>query len=259
MDRPRGRSPPDPDLPCLPRQHGLDPALLAEIIPHRALRRISPEFRTFSHTPTHLDLQPTTHPSHMSDAETPAKEAPAKESKPSKESSCESAHATDKLAIIFSSILLRLWLGVRALQTGIEKYAGNKASNEEVEAGGEATGLYAGTTEKAYSLDFYKGVPDAWAGKLQDQPLMIGFFYNLFDKLLGPALIVMGLTILLGVGSRISLMAQGLLYVGLTWGLILIGGPQGAAGAAQLGVHIVLIVMALHFIKHDRLVILKKW
>ena len=195
----------------------------------------------------------------MSDEATPAENTPAKESKKSKESSCESTHATDKLAIIFSSILLRLWLGVRAFQTGLEKYAGQKASNSEVEAGGEATGLYAGSTEKAYSMDFYKGVPDAWAGQLQDQPLMIGFMYKLFDKALGPVLILMGLTILLGVGSRISLMAQGLLYVGLTWGLILIGGPQGAAGAAQLGVHIVLIVMALHFIKHDRFVILKKW
>ena len=88
---------------------------------------------------------------------------------------------------------------------------------------------------------------------------MIGFMYKLFDKTLGPILIVLGLTILLGVGSRISLMAQGLLYVGLTWGLLLIGGPTGAAGAGQLGVHIVLIILALHFIKHDRFVILKKW
>jgi thiosulfate dehydrogenase [quinone] large subunit len=194
----------------------------------------------------------------MTDKEVLAEELADKEAA-AKESSCSSAHATDKLAFIFSSILLRLWLGVRALQTGIEKYAGQKASNSEVEAGGEATGLYAGTTEKTYSLEFYKGVPDAWAGQLQDQPLMLGFMYKLFDKCLGPALILMGLTILLGVGSRISLMAQGLLYVGLTWGLILIGGPQGAAGAAQLGVHIVLIVMALHLIKHDRFVILKKW
>ncbi len=193
----------------------------------------------------------------MSDEETPV-EAAAEET-PAKEASCGSANCCDKLTLIFSSILLRLWLGVRALQTGIEKYAGQKASNTEVEAGGESTGLYEGTAEKIYGLEFYKGVPEQMAGKLETQPLMIGFMYKLFDKALGPVLILMGLTILLGVFSRISLMAQGLLYVGLTWGLILIGGPQGAAGAAQLGVHIVLIILALHFIKHDRFVILKKW
>lgn len=197
----------------------------------------------------------------MSDEETPvekapAKETPAKESKPSKDAACESGHSTDKLAMTFASILLRLWLGVRALQTGIEKYSGQKAENAEVEAGGEATGLYAGSTEKAYSLDFYTGVPAGLRSQFEAEPLMVGFALNIFDKLLGPALILMGITLLLGVGTRISLLAQGLLYTGLTWGLILLN--QGS-GIAWLGTHIILIVMALNLIKHDRFVILKKW
>ena len=45
-----------------------------------------------------------------------------------KDTACESGHATDKLALIFSSILCRLWLGARAFQTGIEKYAGEKVT-----------------------------------------------------------------------------------------------------------------------------------
>ncbi len=189
----------------------------------------------------------------MSDEATPATEAPAAQSK---ESSCESTLACDKLALLFGSILCRLWLGVRALQTGIEKYSGQKAENSEVEAGGEATGLYAGSTEKAYSLEYYTGVPEGLRSQFEAEPLMIGFALNIFDKLLGPALIVMGITLLLGVGSRISLLAQGLLYTGLTWGLILLN--QGS-GIAWLGTHIILIVLALNLIKHDRLVILKKW
>lgn len=191
----------------------------------------------------------------MSDEATPVETA-AKESKPSKDASCDSAHATDKLALVFGSILCRLWLGVRALQTGIEKYAGSEAVNAEVEAGGESTGLYAGSSEKAYSLDFYSGVPETMKAQFEQEPLMIGFMLNLFDKLLGPALILMGITLLLGVGSRISLLAQGLLYTGLTWGLILLN--QGS-GIAWLGTHVILIVLALNLIKHDRFVILKKW
>ena len=191
----------------------------------------------------------------MSDEATPVEKAPAKEA-PAKEKSCGSTDCSEKLAMLFASVLCRLWLGVRALQTGIEKYAGEKASNAEVKAGGEDTGLYAGTVEKAYSLEFYHGVPAGLRGQLEDQPLMIGFFLNLFDKVLGPALILMGITVLLGIGTRISLLAQGLLYVGLTWGLILI---KQDSGIAWLGIHIILIVMALNLIKHDRLVILKKW
>jgi len=190
----------------------------------------------------------------MSDEETPVKKASAEES------SCGSAHATDKLALVFASILCRLWLGVRALQTGIEKYAGEAVTGNTaavIDGKENDYGLTAGSTvEKIYSMDAYHGVPAGLKGQLEEQPLMIGFFLNLFDKLLGPALILMGITLLLGVGTRISLMAQGLLYVGLTWGLILL---KQDSGIAWLATHIILIVMALNLVKHDRFVILKKW
>ena len=198
----------------------------------------------------------------MSDEETSAKEAPAKEApaKETKESTCESAHATDKLSLLFGSIICRLWLGVRALQAGIEKYAGeNVTENTTAVIDGKENeyGLAADSkVEKIYSLDSYSGVPAGQLAEFEKEPLMIGFFLKLFDKLLGPALILMGITILLGVGSRISLLAQGLLYTGLTWGLILLG-QQG--GVAWLGIHVILVVMALNLIKHDRFVILKKW
>lgn len=197
----------------------------------------------------------------MSDEATPVDKASAKEESPAKEkASCDSAHATDKLALVFGSILCRLWLGVRALQTGIEKYAGEEVTGNttaQIDGKENEYGLTAGSTvEKVYSLEAYHGVPVGLRGQLEEQPLMIGFFLNLFDKLLGPALILMGITVLLGVGTRISLMAQGLLYVGLTWGLILI---KQDSGIAWLATHVILIVLALNLIKHDRFVILKKW
>jgi len=169
------------------------------------------------------------------------------------------AHASctsDKLALVFGSILCRLWLGVRALQTGIEKFSGSKAMNAEVEAGGQATGLYAGSSEKAYSLDFYHGVPESMMAQFEKEPLMLKFMLPLYDKVLGPALTLMGVTLLLGVGTRISYMAQGLLYISLTWGLILL---NQSSGVAWLGTHMILIVMGLALAKYDRFVILKKW
>lgn len=193
----------------------------------------------------------------MSDEETPVKKASADES------SCSSAHATDKLALVFASILCRLWLGVRALQTGIEKYAGEAVTGNTaavIDGKENEYGLTAGSTvEKIYSFKSYTPIDPKQMADFQDQPLMLGFFLKIFAACLGPALIVLGLTVILGVGTRISLMAQGLLYIALTWGLLLIGGAQGSAGAAQLAAHMILIVLALGLIKHDRFVILKKW
>ena len=191
----------------------------------------------------------------MSDEETPVEEAPAKESK---DSACESGHVTDKLALQFSSIVLRLWLGLRALQTGIEKYSGTTTANKEVKVDGQANeqGLTAAESSKEYAMYHYEGVPGGLMKQFQEEPLMLKFMLPIYDKVLGPALILMGISLLLGAGSRISLLAQGLLYTSLTWGLILLN--QGS-GIAWLGTHIILIVMALNLIKHDRFVILKKW
>lgn len=36
------------------------------------------------------------------------------------------------LGLVFGALLLRLWLGMRALQTGLEKYAGTKAADQAV-------------------------------------------------------------------------------------------------------------------------------
>ncbi|MDX1681072.1 MAG: hypothetical protein R3242_10115 [Akkermansiaceae bacterium] len=194
----------------------------------------------------------------MSDEKTSVEKAPKSET-PKTDSSC----CSEKMALLFASILCRLWLGVRAVQSGIEKFSGSKAVNETVKIAGEENeyGLTAGSSTKAYSLDFYHGVPETLLPKFQDQPLMPSFALKLFDMVLGPALIFIGLTLLLGFCTRISYLAHGLIYIGLTWGMILLGAPWDSTGSAQLATHIILIVAGLCLIKHDRLTlpILKKW
>ena len=81
-------------------------------------------------------------------------------------------------------------------------------------------------------------------------------FLSIYGWILGPALILLGLTILLGIASRTSLFLLGLLYISLTWGLILINQSDGVA---WLGTHMILIVMALALAEHNRFAILKKW
>ena len=167
---------------------------------------------------------------------------------------------TDTLALTYGALLARLWLAVRALQTGVEKYAGAKVSEKVVDIDGAANsyGLTSETAEKGYSLANYHGVPAALMSKFESEPLMASWGLKLYDKVLGPALIILGLTILLGIASRTSLFALGLLYISLTWGLILLGEP-GNSGVAWLGTHMLIIFAALALHSHNRFTILKKW
>ena len=164
----------------------------------------------------------------------------------------------NQLALVFASLLLRLWLAMRAIQTGFEKFAGSKASQDAVSIDGAANsyGLTASASTKHYALENYHGVPQALIEKFKAEPLMNGTMLGLYDKVLGPSLIVLGLTILLGIASRASLFALGLLYISLTWGLILIKQDDGVS---WLSAHMILIVAALALAQYNRLAILKKW
>jgi len=131
-------------------------------------------------------------------------------------------------------------------------------SEQPVEIDGAVydTDLTEVASSKAYAMENYHGVPEALKSKFAEEPLMMGWALNLYDKILGPALIILGITILLGLASRISLLLLGLVYISLTWGLILI---KQDAGVAWLGVHLIMIVMALQWSENNRFCILKKW
>jgi len=153
---------------------------------------------------------------------------------------------------------LRLWLAVRSIITGIEKYAGSEASDVAVTIDGAVNtyGLTASESAKVYGMDHYHGVPAALYDKLEAEPFIPGAMLGLYDKVLGPALILIGITLLLGIATRISLFVMGLLYTSLTVGLILLGQD---AGIAWLGIHVLMIAVALMHAKHDRLAILGKF
>ena len=176
----------------------------------------------------------------------------------SQDSCCSPKPCCNNLALVFASLLLRLWLAMRAIQTGVEKFAGSKASQEAVSIDGASNsyGLTASASVKQYALDNYHGVPQALMEKFKAEPLMNEAMLRLYDWVLGPALIVLGVTILLGLASRSSLFLLGLLYISLTWGLILIKQDEGVA---WLGVHMIMVVMALGLAEHNRFTLLKKW
>lgn len=187
----------------------------------------------------------------------------SKENKECTESSCcekkSSCCGGENLALIYASLLARVWLGVRALQTGVEKFSKPIQVDGEavvVDGAANAEGLTTVASSKVYALSNYHGVPEALMKKFQAEPLMLKFALPLYDMILGPALLILGASILLGVAYRSSLFVLGLLYVSLTWGLILIKQDDGVS---WLGVHMLIIIAGLALAKYDRFAIMKKW
>lgn len=155
-------------------------------------------------------------------------------------------------------LILRLWLGVRALVAGIEKFAGTSVSDQGVTIDGQVNdyGLTSAQADKTYGLGNYSGVPEALYNRFVDEPLIPQFALAIFDRVLGPALIVLGVTLLLGIAVRSTLFLMGLLYTSLTIGLILI---KQDAGVAWLGIHVLLVAAALRFVNDNRFTLMKKW
>ena len=164
----------------------------------------------------------------------------------------------DTLALTLGMLTLRIWLGLRALQSGIEKFAGSgtTASAVNIDGAPNEYGLTQSSSVKEYAFSNYQGVPEAMAASFQGEPLIPDFALSLYNWILGPALLILGLTLLIGIATRYTLFAMGLLYTSLTFGLILLGQD---AGIAWLGTHILLIVAALALAKHNRFEVLKKW
>jgi thiosulfate dehydrogenase (quinone) large subunit len=156
-------------------------------------------------------------------------------------------------------LVLRGWIGVRALLAGIEKFGAYKTVQQPFidPATGEADpNAVVEVKVKFYSLANYNGVPLSLQGKFAHEPLLPHFAFTTFNFLLGPVLILSGAMLLLGLGTRISLFVQGLIYIALTVGMILIGQNDGPP---YLGIHLALIAFALMLAKYNKLALLKKW
>jgi len=156
-------------------------------------------------------------------------------------------------------LILRGWLGVRALLTGIEKFGAYKTIQKpfiDPTTGEADPNAVVEIKVKFYSLANYNGIPASLQSKFANESLLPHFALTAFNYVLGPALILTGILLLLGLGTRISLFVQGLIYIALTVGLILIGQNDGVS---WLAIHVALIAFALMLAKHNKLALLKKW
>jgi thiosulfate dehydrogenase [quinone] large subunit len=160
----------------------------------------------------------------------------------------------------FAFLALRLWLGVRALFVGIQKFAAYKSVAvpliDPSTGQPDASGVMVNINVKSYALANYAGIPAALKDKFAHDPLLPKFALVAFDRMLGPAFILTGIMLLIGLGTRLSLIVQALLFIALTVGLVLIDQNDGVA---WLGIHIGLVAGALLLAGHNRFAVLKKW
>lgn len=150
---------------------------------------------------------------------------------------------------------LRLWLGARALITGLEKFSANISVQEPLlDATGapDPSGAMVDIEKKVYGFSHYHAVPESLQTKLAAEPLLPALLTKPFYAILGPVLVITGLLLIIGVATRLSLFVMGLLYTALTVGLILIGQDQGVS---WLAIHIGLVALALALADQNRFAI----
>jgi thiosulfate dehydrogenase [quinone] large subunit len=157
-------------------------------------------------------------------------------------------------------LVLRLWLGVRAILGGIEKFGAyqniQKPLLDPATGQPDPSGVLMNVSVKYYSMTNYSGIPPALKDRFANEPMLPKAAFTTFDHLLGPLLIISGVMLLIGLGTRLSLLVQGVVYTALTVGLILINQPDGIS---WLGIHVALVAFALLLAKHNKLTLLKKW
>jgi thiosulfate dehydrogenase [quinone] large subunit len=160
----------------------------------------------------------------------------------------------------FAFLALRLWLGVRALFVGIEKFGAYHSVAmpliDPATGQPDASGVMVNVNIKSYALANYAGIPAALKDKFAHDPMFPKFALVAFDRMLGPAFILAGIMLLIGLGTRLSLLAQALLFIALTVGLVLI---DQSDGVAYLGIHIGLVAGAFMLAKYNKFVVLKRW
>ena len=156
-------------------------------------------------------------------------------------------------------LLLRLWLGLRAVTAGLEKFAGKVSEQTPLldEFGQpDINGAVVAVERKVYGLKYYQGIPAALQSKFAAEPLLPAFLLKPYAASLGWILIASGLLLLAGVTTRTMLFVHGLIYISLSFGLILI---NESGGVAWLAAHMILVVAALMLARHNRFALSRRW
>ncbi len=135
--------------------------------------------------------------------------------------------STSRCEYTAAFLLLRLFLGLRTLLAGLEKFEGK--------------GTYS-------FANYYENMGRMASGITGASFLPLWATKN-FAHSIGYLLLALGAALLLGVKTRATLTLTGLTYVGLSFGLMAV---QESEGVAWLAIHVIMIAGALVLVQHER-------
>lgn len=143
------------------------------------------------------------------------------------DSSASPAPTNSRCEYTAAFLLLRLFLGLRTLLAGVEKFEG----------------------KGAYSFHNYYENMGRMASGITGASFLPLWATRLFAHSIGYVLVTLGVALLLGLKTRFALVLVGLTYVALSFGLMAV---QESEGVAWLGIHVGMIAGALVLVRHDR-------
>ncbi|MEZ5277413.1 MAG: hypothetical protein R3F07_13620 [Opitutaceae bacterium] len=124
-------------------------------------------------------------------------------------------------------MLIRLFLGFRALIAGIEKF--------------ELDGVY--------SMENYYANMRRMGEGIASSSFLPSWMTLPYAYTLGHLLVVLGILLLLGVKSRLMLILNGLTFLSLSVGLMAV---EESGGVAWLAIHVILCAGGLLLVSHNR-------
>ncbi len=131
-------------------------------------------------------------------------------------------------------VLLRLFLGLLFLNAGLGKFIAKTDQGPQL------------------SFEAYKAVSNGIYQKFQAETFLPSILLAPYTYVLPWAELLLGLAVLVGFRTKASLALMGLMCISLAFGQMLIGGHETVF---QISVYVLLVAMALAFVKHNALAI----
>lgn len=146
------------------------------------------------------------------------------------DSSASGTCCADKSNYTAAFLILRLFLGLRAFLSGLEKF----------ESGG------------TYSFENYGKTMGRIASGITGASFLPSWATKAFALPLGYIFLALGIMLLLGIKTRLALILLALVWVGLGFGLMAV---QSDEGAIWIGTYVGLTVGAMLLVRHNRFAI----
>lgn len=143
----------------------------------------------------------------------------------------ESSSTREKLPFseyTMAFLSLRLWIGLRMLFAGLDKFKGSDG----------------------YSMEYYKVKMDAIATTVTENSFLPAWSTKLYAMPLGFILVGVGVMVLVGFLNRLALFLAALTFVSLAFGLMVLPDDQESL---FLGLHVAITAGALCLVRHNRL------